>query len=516
MAVELPEMWPHQMDFINNIRVALSEHQAVVAHGETGFGKSRVAKWMMASALNSSVSRQQSGKYLFAVRQRGLVDNIRNCLSESPSVPHGVIMSEEDTSWEKRIQVASIDTLLSWFIKGKKYLPNFTFDMIFYDETHSHFAKLHKFLGPHLSARQLQGKNEPYVVGLSATPQARGLGEVFKHIVHGPPPRWLQKHGYASKFRYLSVTKGKMEELIKKNGRYTGDSIDRAMDGLAGDFIRDWLAHASGRPTIGFFPRRSHAYDAMEELNKHGINAEYVDGYTKDEDRRNLYHNLRMGNYEYLCNVGVVERGTDIPNVSCIQLCTAIGSIERYRQMIGRGARISPETNKIDCLILDHAANVQEHGLWEDQISWFLDNHRVAAGEVADRPTMECPECSIVYRGGKCKECGYEPSVKERKAQGLKFDGSKLIEITHVGRKTVTDPDKLWVNSVFAAGKSGRTWRQLCGMFLSKARKAGIKDPKIPRYFIIGGNQYQSLEYNDPDTGMKVRKIYPGLFGKKQ
>jgi hypothetical protein len=84
-------------------------------------------------------------------------------------------------------------------------------------------------------------------------------------------------------------------------------------------------------------------------LRRAGIKAEYVDGETPDDERRTIYKMLNQGEIEYICNVGVIERGTDIPRIGCIQLCTAIGSIVRYRQMIGRGSRPHPDVS--DCCV---------------------------------------------------------------------------------------------------------------------------------------------------------------------
>jgi len=44
----------------------------------------------------------------------------------------------------------------------------------------------------------------------------------------------------------------------------------------------------------------------------------YVDGETPDDERRNIFRALNEHYIDYLCNVQVVERGTDIPRIGCV------------------------------------------------------------------------------------------------------------------------------------------------------------------------------------------------------
>ena len=48
-----------------------------------------------------------------------------------------MIMSKKDTNYSQPVQVASIDSLNSWFLEADKYKPDITFDLIIYDEAHS-------------------------------------------------------------------------------------------------------------------------------------------------------------------------------------------------------------------------------------------------------------------------------------------------------------------------------------------------------------------------------------------
>lgn len=348
MVIELPELYPHQVDMVDRLRKSIAKHRASILQAAPGVGKTRCAKWMLGSAANREPKPDQTGKSLFAVHRRGLVDNASNSFSESPELPHGVLMSGVEHNASQAVQVASIDTLLSWFCEGGAYNWDETFDLVIFDESHAHFQKLQTFLAAHNQRRLDKGLSLPFVIGLTATPQAQGLADIYQEIVRGPETQWLIDNKFLSPFRYFRATQGKLGLLVKKGDEYTKDSVCNAMEGLSGDLVRDWKKFAEGRATVGFFPRRTHAKEAQEELCKAGVKAEYVDGETDDDRRQLLYKWLNNGDIEYLCNVGVVERGTDIPRIGCVQMCTAVGNVVRWLQMIGRGSRVHPEVP--DCI----------------------------------------------------------------------------------------------------------------------------------------------------------------------
>lgn len=507
--IELPSLHPHQETLRDKTRSALAKHGRVILTAPPGMGKTRTAKWILGASANREPKPNQSGRSLFAVQRRGLVDNASNSFQEDPELSHRVIMSGVKPGYGNRVQVASIDTLLSWFLEDGQYTTELTFDLIVYDETHSHLPKLAKFLELHDQMRTDLGLHPAFVIGLTATPQAKGLADVYREIVQGPSTQWLIDNGFLAPFRYFRATQGQLGLLVKRGNEFTQDSEAKAMEGLAGDLVRDWKKFAEGRPTVGFFPRRTHAQEAMEKLSEAGVRAGYIDGDTEDGERRRIFWDLNNGHMDYLCNVQVVERGTDIPRIGCVQLCVAIGSVVRYRQMIGRGSRIHPE--KTDCIVIDHGANVNRLGFFEDDPHWSLDQSKGTNGEVVGRPTIECPQCQAIYRGGKCVKCGYEPSKKERKGQGLEFDGVELKEVTKEERKktkTVKSAEDLMISCLYSAGRSGRTWRQAVGMFFGMQKQQGT-NYRIPKRVEVAGHTYFMVPYQSQDKSRRVSELYP-------
>lgn len=512
--IQLPTLYPHQEEMRDAIRKSLFNHRRSILCAPPGTGKTRLAKWIMGSYANRPKSEGQSGFSLFVVHRRGLVDNASHSFGESPELPHGIIMSGRDTDFGHAVHVASIDTVKSWYVDGQDYTGH-TFDLIVYDECHSHVPALRSFLGPHDAKRAKENLKPAFVMGLSATPQHKELNLVFREIVKGKSPQWLIDNEYLSQFRYFQCTKGDLSKLVRQGDDYTEASVAAAMTNLAGDLVKDWKRLAEGRSTVGFFPRRSHAQEAVELLRDAGIDAHYVDGDTPDDERREMFDNLNEGRIDYIANVGVIERGTDIPRIGCVQMCTAVGNVVRWKQMIGRGSRIKPALAAWrDCIVLDHADGIRKHGFFEDDTEWSLEWGERPAKTAETRATIECPSCGAVYRGGQCRQCGYEPTKKERKTQGLEFIGGELQEVKAKEKKAkaVKTCEQLMLSALYSASYANRTFAGAC----MQARKAAEKQGTVmvtPATLMISGRRNRMVPWGHPDSKLRVIDLYGALRG---
>lgn len=509
--VTLPELYPHQEQMRDDIRNALATYRRAILCAPPGTGKTRLAKWILGSYSNREKRDGESGRALFCVHRRGLVDNASGSFGESPELPHGLIMSGRETEMNHPIQVASIDTINSWYCDGDDYTGH-TFDLVVWDEAHAHLSKLRSFLNPHDARRKKEGLKETFVMGLSATPQHKELNQVFKTIIKGPSPQWLIDNKFLSPFRYFQCTKGDLSKLVRQGDDYTEASVAAAMTNLAGDLVKDWKRLADGRATVGFFPRRTHAQEAYELLSAAGIRATYLDGETPDDERHQMFDDLNGGRIDYITNVGVIERGTDIPRIGCVQMCTAVGSVVRWKQMIGRGSRIHPAVE--DCIVLDHATGIRDHGFFEDDTEWSLEWGERPAKTNETRATVECPSCGAVYRGGQCRQCGYEPTKKERKSQGLEFIGGELQEVTkkEAKEKKKKTCEELMIAALYAAAHGGRTFAAACVLARKAAEKQGTQ-MRVPAVIEIGGTRYRTIPYGNIDSKLLVRDTYGALLG---
>jgi len=223
---------------------------------------------------------------------------------------------------------------------------------------------------------------------------------------------------------------------------------------------------------------------------------------------------MNSGGLQYICNVGVVERGTDIPRVGCVQMCTAVGSIVRWRQMIGRGSRVHPAVP--DCIVIDHGGNISRHGFFEDEVLWSLDWSKRPSKEHSPQASVACPACAAMYRGGRCPCCGYEPKKKELLAQGLLFDGSELKEVKAKSGSTTElkkkSNEEILINCLYRAGKSGKNFKQALGMAYKTAENQGTQF-RVPKRFTVAGKVFESIPRDDAGSTLRVAKSYPFTVG---
>lgn len=513
MEIEIPSLYEHQSEQLGRLRKSLVNHGASILCANPGVGKTRMAKTVLASyCANLRNSEGRSGRAVFCVHRRSLVDNASDSFAEAPELSHGLIMSKAATDWSNPVSVGSIDTMLSWYVgEHGKYQSDTTFDLVIFDECHSHFRKLQKWYQSHAAKRKEMGLRPAVLIGLSATPEGAGLSELFNSIVVGETTEWLTENGFLCSFEYYCGTKGDLSQLkTGSTGEFTEESVASAFSNLEGDLVRDWQKYAGKRPTVGFFPRIDQSLKARDLFRSHGVMAEHVDGTTPDDERAMLFKQLASGDIDYLCNVGVVERGTNIPEISVVQLATAVGSVVRFRQMIGRGSRVSPD--KRICTVIDHGANCRRHGAFSDEVEWSLDNKVNVKKDYVPPVSVECPSCGKIFRGGKCLNCETVMTPAELKEQGVEFDGAELKAFVprKKQKKTYSNND-IMVIAMYKAARSGRTFKQAMGMAYGIAKSAGRKDFKIPKVMEIAGKEHQMPAYGSTDQNRRVEHLFSFL-----
>jgi superfamily II DNA or RNA helicase len=117
-----------------------------------------------------------------------------------------------------------------------------------------------------------------------------------------------------------------------------------------------------------------------------------------------------------------------------------------YQQIIGRGLRVSKETGKKDCLILDHSDSTITLGYVTDidERNTELDMGRHGRGESKKKKTermpKECPKCNFLKPVGvhECPECGFKP---EKQTDIVHMDG-ELKELDGKKKKYTIDEKK--------------------------------------------------------------------------
>ena len=138
--------------------------------------------------------------------------------------------------------------------------------------------------------------------------------------------------------------------------------------------------------------------------------------YAEDAD---LFGNGGKRPVKYVANVECLTTGFDAPGIDTVCLLRPTMSPGLLMQMCGRGTRLSPETGKTDCLILDYGRNIERHGPLD---ALRPPSERQPGGQSGPLAKV-CPSCRalVPIALSRCPECGCE---FPRKDPEPKFDST--------------------------------------------------------------------------------------------
>lgn len=408
---------PYQSEAVNAVYQYLTEHDdnpCIVL--PTGTGKSLVI-----GKIALDVASLWNGRVLLLAHVKELLEqNAEKVHLLCPGVPVGVYsagLNSRDTNTQ--ILVAGIQSVYN------KADVLGAFDLIVIDEAHliapdgdgmyRTFLKDMKLINPQVR-----------VVGLTATPYRLKGGLICK------PENILNAVCYEAGVKEM-IQQGYLSPLISKAGRIEAKLTDLHVRG--GEFINAEITAAMDKEEITvaacneivqltkdrksvliFATSVEHCNHICDCLRSLGQECDIVTGDTPDAERAELLERFKgkqvaadlLGTpkppLKFLVNVNVLTTGFDAPNTDCVVLLRPTASPGLYVQMVGRGFRLSPQTGKSDCLVLDYGENVLRHGPVD-----CITVKEKSSGK-GNAPAKKCPEClALIHAGyGKCPECGYE------------------------------------------------------------------------------------------------------------
>ena len=262
------------------------------------------------------------------------------------------------------------------------------------------------------------------VVGLSATPYRmdrgwlhKGEGAFFGSIVHDAKIQSLIDDGYLApmiaKPGKVTISTAGLHKVGKEWN--AGELEARAMEGDTTRIaVEDMIARGEGRKKwLIFASGKRHAFQILEELERHGIPAGMVLGDTAHGEREALVSGHKYGDIKALVTINVLSTGYNNPSIDLLALMRPTESASLYVQQVGRGSRLAP--GKIDCLVLDYAGVSLRHG----PIDAVDPDRKPGSGEGV-APAKICPECESIIAAGcrHCHICGHEfppPAIKLQK-----------------------------------------------------------------------------------------------------
>jgi superfamily II DNA or RNA helicase len=349
-------------------------------------------------------------------------------------------------------------------------------DLVFVDEAHRWFDFYRRWF------LNIEWANVP-IIGLSATPWTKGLGAYYEKLIIAATTQDLIDQGYLSNFKVFA-SHPDLKDVRTLAGDYQEDDLAVAMNKkpLIANIVETWMKHGVGRPTLCFAVNRAHAEHIQQMFLEAGISAGYIDCLTKDDERKQIRNKFASGEYQVVCNVGVLTTGVDW-DVRCIILARPTKSEILFVQIIGRGLRTAE--GKDHCLILDHSDTTSRLGFVTDIYHNELNDGRTRVATTKGvRLPKECPRCAYLRPAGTnvCPNCGFvaRPVDKVFVADG------ELHELNHNKKPTFDKVD---------------VYGQLKGIALERGYKPGFAWYKFKEFF---GEEPQNLSHIEPRLPSKT------------
>ncbi len=372
----------------------------------TASGKSYIA----AAFIRQAIEAYPDTRILVATHRAELIEqDARAIQTYWPEADVGVYSAGLGHRRIRPITVGGVQSLVN--VDG---LP--AFDLMLIDEAHlvpkegdGHYRTL---------IAKLREKNPDLkIVGLTATPYrlnggrlTRGKDKIFDSIAFELPVQRLVDEGMLSPLvsPLNGVGPGFDTGKVKTSG---GDfavgalaSAVEAQENITRAALTEAASLAADRQSwLVFCVSIEHARQSAAMLFELGISAQVVTGMDDMGSRKRKLAAFKAGENRALVNCDLLTIGFDAPRTDCIVMLRPTQSTGLYVQICGRGMRLSPETGKKDCLVLDFGGNVERHGPITDV--------KPKESREGKTPNIKiCPKCDaeIKQHLRVCPECGHE------------------------------------------------------------------------------------------------------------
>ena len=299
----------------------------------------------------------KGGSRVLILAHRGeLLDQAADKIGKSTGLGCATEKAEQTCigSWF-RIVVGSVQSMMRE--KRLNQFPNNYFNTIIIDEAHHCISESYQKVLRHFPDAE--------VLGVTATPDRgdmQNLGTVFESLAYEYTLPRAIKEGYLSPIKAVTIPlKIDMSAVGVQAGDFKSGDIATTLDPYLESIAEEMEKYCSDKKTVVFLPLVKTSQKFRDILNNHGFRAAEVNGDSKD--RAEILEAFDKDQYNVLCNSMLLTEGWDCPSVACIVVLRPTKVRSLYCQMVGRGTRLSPETNKDHLLLLDFLWHTERHEL---------------------------------------------------------------------------------------------------------------------------------------------------------
>ena len=345
-----------QVVVLNKIRSNIKEgHKRILVSAATGYGKTILAYEICRSSIANN------NRVLFTSHRIQLAEQTRDKFkSLNPSFLQG---NSDGYNEKSLLLVATLQTLINREIIEPR--------IIIIDEVHYAYE-----------SKLVQSLFEKFpnatFIGLSATPvdNRNYLLEGFDSIIDEFQTIDLIKLKWLVPFKCYAPFTPDLSNVKILGGEYKKDELEEAVNkpDVNKTIVENYIKYGEDRKFICFAVDKKHAFELNRTFINQGIKTNYITADTPESERLRILSALKSGSIQGLINIEILTAGFDEPTLGCVILACPTKSWKKYIQCAGRGIRLdglsfeqSVLNGKSDCILLDCAGAIEEHGLPDDR-----------------------------------------------------------------------------------------------------------------------------------------------------
>jgi len=401
-----------------------SGHRAQLLYLGTGGGKTEIAIAMLEAA-------KKKGSRAAMILDRVILCDQTSQRLEKYKIDHGVLQSGH---WRYRpyehIQVCSAQTL-----EKRGSFPGL--NLLVVDECHAKRRQTIEFI-----------KNNPQikVVGLSASPFTKGLGDTYSNVVSPITTRELVDQGALVPLRVFIAKEIDMTGAKKVAGEWSEKEATKRGMQITGDIVTEWIKKTHeifGKPekTVVFCSGVEHGADLAKQFSENGYNFISISYKDDEQFKRDVIEDFAKPDTDIvgLIACDVLTKGFDNPGVKIgVSARPFSKSFSSHVQQMGRVMRAAPD--KKFGVWLDHAGNyIRFREDWEkvfyEGVTKLDDEREKPKKEKTEveKEAAKCPACGGLWPSGSdtCSHCGY---VRAKKSMVESVPG-EMEELTQQSRE---------------------------------------------------------------------------------
>ena len=341
--------------------------EAVAKDWESGSKESTVVmatglgKTIFAGLLIKYATEVLDKKALFIAHRSELIDQAENCFSHAFGFTTAIERGQESEKEYRRLTgitpdvvVASLQSLHQERMMGR--FRRDRFGLIIIDECHHAPAQSYLDVIDHF--------NYEYLLGITATPETErksgSTGAVFKKVSYQKTLTQAVREGHLCPVVLKTIpVPVNLKDIRTTGGDFNSGDLAERISPAMETLCTQIRANIGERQTVVFLPDVGSAQACANMLNlmKPGL-ANYVAGEggkfgISKELRKERLAAFRKHEFQVICCCDLLIEGWDMRSVSCVVIARPTKKFYRAVQMVGRGTRLSPETGKVNCLVLD-------------------------------------------------------------------------------------------------------------------------------------------------------------------